>query len=305
MIEKSTGLPHQVSEKQEQLYTSLCPDNLRSDFCTTANGRWTYEQVRVSQTTTSYCDLHRPRLLSKYQVLFHKWDLCIRLDIWHYMRRIAVGCTTESHPLYGTLMSRLSSAIFEWDREDFEYLMSAKKAEMVSAGIPDPSPSAIQKAISKDEMARHCKRRTRGVKQTTEAIEALLLSFSIATDTLGVPLLKEEIKSIWEEQQKHVACIQDPPGVQLYTVTGHILKGGVMLPALRCARGSTSLESFHLHLARFVPGTSAGAINFQAYLLDGITRWNAACSALALQVNMDETLRTFRQSLCYTQCMYF
>ena len=123
--------------------------------------------------------------LSKYQVLFHKWDLCIRLDIWHYMRRIAVGCTTESHPLYGTLMSQLSSAIFEWDREDFEHLMSL---------------SAIQKAISKDEMARHCKWRTRGVKQTTEAIEALLLSFSMATDTLGVPLLKEEIKSIWEEQ---------------------------------------------------------------------------------------------------------
>ena len=175
--------------------------------------------------------------------------------------------------------------------------MSAKKAEMVSAGIPDPSPSAIQKAISKDEMARHCKRRTRGVKQTTEAIEALLLSFSMATDTLGVPLLKEEIKSIWEEQQKHVACIQDPPGVQLYTVTGHILKGGVMLPVLRCARGSTSLESFHLHLARFVPGTSAGAVNFQAYLLDGITRWNAARSASALQVNKDETLHTFNTRL--------
>ena len=48
----------------------------------------------------------------------------------------------------------------------------------------------------------------------------------MATDTLGVPLLKEEIKSIWEEQQKHVSCIQDPTGVEVYTVTGHILKGG-------------------------------------------------------------------------------
>ena len=67
----------------------------------------------------------------------------------------------------------------------------------------------------------------------------------MATDTLDVPLLKQEIKLIWEEQQKHVAYIQDPPGVELYTVTRHILKGGVMLPVLRCARGFTSLESFH------------------------------------------------------------
>ena len=106
----------------------------------------------------------------------------------------------------------------------------------------------------------------------TEAIEALLLSFSMATDTLGVPLLKEDIKSIWEEQQKYVACIQDPTGVDLYTVTGHIHKGGMLLPVLRCACGSTSLECFHLHLAHFVPETSAGAINFQAYILDGIMR---------------------------------
>ena len=134
-------------------------------------------------TDRDCCNTQGP---SKYQVLFHKWDLCVRLDIWHYMRRIAVGCTTESHPLYATFMSRLSSAIFEWDMEDVERLMSAKKGEMAAAGIPNPSSSAVRKAITKDEMARHCKRRTRGIKQTPEVIEALLLSFSMATDTLGV-----------------------------------------------------------------------------------------------------------------------
>ena len=50
---------------------------------------------------------------SKYRVLFDKWDLCVRLDVWHYMRRLANGCTSESHPLYGMCMSRLSAAIFQ------------------------------------------------------------------------------------------------------------------------------------------------------------------------------------------------
>lgn len=86
-------------------------------------------------------------------------------------------------------------------------------------------------------------------------------------------VLREEIKAIWEEQKQHISCIQDPPGIELYTITGHVTKGGVKLPILRCARGSTSLESFHLHLARFIPGTSASAVNFQAYLLEGLTRY--------------------------------
>ena len=110
-------------------------------------------------------------------------------------------------------------------------------------------------------------------------------------------VLKVEMKVIWAEQVKHVACIQDPPGVQLYTMTGNMKKGRVTLPILRCARGSTSMESFHLHLARFVPGSSAGAVNFQAYILDGICRWNSARAAAAVQPPTTETLRTFNSRL--------
>ena len=60
-----------------------------------------------------------------------------------------------------------------------------------------------------------------------------------ATDALGVPLLKKEMKDIWEEQMHHIPCLQDPPAIQLYTVTGRILKGGVSLPIYRYARGTT------------------------------------------------------------------
>lgn len=188
------------------------------------------------------------------------------------MRRLAGGCTTESHPLYGSFMGRLSVCIFEWEVQDFEVLVSAKRGEMVQQGIPHPTDKAVRKAISRDKLARHCRRRTRGVEQTIELIEGLLLSLASATDTLGVPLITPEMQTIWEEQKRHIPCIQDPPSIQLYTVSSHITKGGVKLPVLRCARGSTSLESFHLHLARFIPGTSASAVNFQAYLLEGLTR---------------------------------
>lgn len=208
------------------------------------------------------------------------------------MRRLARGCISESHPLYGTFMSQLSQCIFEWDESDLSLLIEAKKGELVQAGLADPSPSAVRNSLSKEELSRHCKRKTRGHQETLKEIEALLLALFPLTDSLGVPLFKEEMKVIWQEQQQHVSCLQDPPGVPLYTVTGHITKGGVKLPVLRCARGSTSLESFHLHLARFIPGSSTSAVNYQAYLLDGITRWNSLRAAAAFD-SPSQTIRTF------------
>lgn len=188
----------------------------------------------------------------------------------------------------------LSNCIFEWDEEDTKLLITAKLQELASTGVQSPSELAAQKAIGREEMARHCRRKTRGSEKTEELIDSLLQSLSEATDTLGVPLFREEMESVWREQRRHVKCLQDPPGVELYTVTGHLRKGGVTLPILRCARGSTSLESFHLHIARFIPGTSASAVNFQAYLLEGIVRWNQARAEAAINDSSSKLdLRTF------------
>ena len=93
------------------------------------------------------------------------------------------------------------------------------------------------------------------MQETVRLFEELLEAFSDATDTLGVPLLdRAKIQEIWQTQKRHIDCIQDPEGMQLYRKTGELTKGGVVLPVFRCARGTTSLESFHLHLNRFIPG---------------------------------------------------
>jgi hypothetical protein len=56
---------------------------------------------------------------SRTYEMFQAWpELIVRLDIWHFMRRIADSVTTDSHPLYGTFMSRLSGCIFMWSDED-------------------------------------------------------------------------------------------------------------------------------------------------------------------------------------------
>ncbi|CAM4568810.1 unnamed protein product [Leuciscus chuanchicus] len=215
---------------------------------------------------------------SQVKAMFSEWDeLEVRLDIWHFMRRFAAGVTTEAHPLYGIFMARLSMSIFEWDPEDVAALRRAKEGELAAKKTGYISEKAVRARINRRELALHCRRRTRGEEETTILIGKLIDQFDSVDgkDTLGVPLLNHErIQQIWKEQRKHVQCIQDPEHFPLYIKKGTLKKGGVELCCYRCARGSTSLESFHLHLNRFIPGTSASDAHFQAYLLEGLMRWN-------------------------------
>ena len=184
-------------------------------------------------------------------------DIVIRLDVWHFMRRFSAGCTTDAHQLYSIFMACLSKSIFEWSSEDLEALKQAKRTEMMLELIPDHSEEDVVKRLTKKELSLHCRRATRIPEEITRYIQELLEAFTgkQGLDTLGTPLLdKERIWDIWESQKRHVSCLQDPEGFQLYAQTSTLLKGTVRLPTYRCARGSTSLESFHLHLKNFIPG---------------------------------------------------
>lgn len=161
------------------------------------------------------------------------------------MRRFPSGCTTDKHPLYSIFMGKLSQCVFKWDEDDLQLLTTAKQEEMILQGVVNPSEKDV------------CKRVTRGTEETQTLISGLIQSLDgpKGCDTLGVPLFESErIAEVWRVQQQHVSCIQDPEGVHLYTQTGTLKKGGVSLPVYRYARGSTSLESFHLHMNRFIPG---------------------------------------------------
>ncbi|XP_041830746.1 uncharacterized protein LOC121643496 [Melanotaenia boesemani] len=98
-----------------------------------------YRQASVSPPVLMYvdCGCCVEEGASKLQVRFGEWpDLHIRLDIWHFMRRLAVGCTTDAHPLYPTFMGCLSACIFEWDAGDLALLRQAKREQLRLEGVP-------------------------------------------------------------------------------------------------------------------------------------------------------------------------
>ncbi|XP_041468591.1 uncharacterized protein LOC121418673 [Lytechinus variegatus] len=232
---------------------------------TVGEGAGLYEMVKGIQRRYEADGQPRPELLyvdrgccgADYRI-FRGWpDMPVRLDVWHFMRRLARGCTSTEHQLYRFFQRWLSACIFAWSADDQNQLIAANRGEQRDQGIAETSDDVILKHLGKSSIARHCRRVTRGMEETIQLIGDLLacLDGEGGLDTIGVPLFdSDRVWEIWDSQQRHIACLQDPPDVQLYTKIGELVKGGITLPVYRRARGSTSPESFHLHMNRFIPG---------------------------------------------------
>jgi len=71
------------------------------------------------------------------------------------MKGSGEACSLETRLLFQIFLRQLSACSFEWD--------GCK--ELQSSGIRSPTDQAIAKAINKNELALHFKRKTRGVKK--------------------------------------------------------------------------------------------------------------------------------------------
>lgn len=196
-----------------------------------------YEAAGVAPPTTLYVDRDCCSSVgsSISAAMFSGWkDLVVRLDVWHFMRRFTAGLHTDSHPLYSLFMAKLSTCIFLWDQGDVALLREAKRRELEQQqGITGLSDELLINRLTSKELAWQCRRRTRGMEETEQLIGEMLEAFKDARETMGIPLVHQErMVVIWSTQRKHVSCIQDPPGVQLYTQTGTIMKGGLTLFAV-------------------------------------------------------------------------
>lgn len=73
--------------------------------------------------------------------------------------------------------SKLSSCIFEWDKDDIQHLKQAKRAELIKKHRGHiPTDTQVLSSITSSELAKHCRRRTRGVEETRALIQQLLES---------------------------------------------------------------------------------------------------------------------------------
>ncbi|ROL41856.1 hypothetical protein DPX16_3484 [Anabarilius grahami] len=120
------------------------------------------------------------------------------------MQRFAAGVTTEAHPLYRIFMARLSMCIFQWDQEDVAALRHAKEGELAAKKTGHISEKAVSARFNRRELALHCRRRIRGVEETTRLIGSLIDLFDNAD---GKNTLDHEwIQQIWKDTEERRCC---------------------------------------------------------------------------------------------------
>ncbi|TWW78042.1 hypothetical protein D4764_11G0001630 [Takifugu flavidus] len=218
--------------------------------------------------------------VSSLEQLFDKWvdrGMLIRLDIFHWIRRFDAAVRTDHHSKHALFKSALSAAVFSYNKDDVALLLQA-----VRAGLPDMADSLsdselIERHVTNRDLSRYVRRITVGAQETFVRVQNVIdtLKGPAGMDDNQVHLFNEDIDRIWQNQQKHLECIQDPPGRNMYTIKKHVTRNGVSLPRYATDRGSNSLEGFHSFLPSVIPGPHCAAVPFQVYLLAGIARWNA------------------------------
>ena len=75
-----------------------------------------------------------------------------------------LSLTPSMAPLWPMYLAASSSGI----RVTMPCSAQQKEAELIAAGVLCPSERAVKKAVTREELARHCKRKTRGVHAELE-----------------------------------------------------------------------------------------------------------------------------------------
>ena len=222
-----------------------------------------YEQAGEAAPELMYVDRGccRERGSTSTEILFEEWvgsGMLIRLDAWHWMHRFDCAVRTDSHPKFAVFKSALAGALFAYNKSDMELLVKAVRAGSENGYNDKTDADIIQQHISNETIKHHVRRITQGNMETFRLVEHAIevLKGDAGLDENGIPLFKsnDAIDEIWMCQQRHLECIQDPPEMSMYRIAKLSVKNGIQIPYYTCVRGNNSLEGFHNHLPKMIPG---------------------------------------------------
>ena len=242
--------------------------------------------------------------VSAIENLFNKWaeaGMIVRLDIFHWIHRFDAAVRTDHHCKYELFKSALAGAVFAYNKDDMALLVKAIRAGFPTKLEALSDAQVIQYHASKYDLKHFVRRITVGSQETFVRVQNAIevLKGKAGLDENSIHLFKDEaaIDQVWAAQQKHLECIQDPPGMNMYTLTKHVQRNGVSLPYYTTLRGSNSLEGFHAFLPSMIPGPRCAAVPFQVYLLSGIARWNADREYAAVKGQKGRKYRVYTSPL--------
>ncbi|XP_034051563.1 uncharacterized protein LOC117532359 isoform X3 [Gymnodraco acuticeps] len=186
------------------------------------------------------------------ETMFQEWfdgGMVVCLDIFHWIHRFDAAIRTDAHSKYAMFKSALAGAVLAYNRTDLELLIEAVRAKDPDTFRSVSEQDVVRLYVTRDQLQHHVRMVTLGAQQTFRLIHLAIeeLKGPAGLDQSGVSLFKTPaaIDEMWVAQQRHLECIQDPPGMIMYRVARTTTIHGVDLPYYKSLRGSNSLEGFH------------------------------------------------------------
>ncbi|KAK1888878.1 Non-toxic nonhemagglutinin type D [Dissostichus eleginoides] len=246
------------------------------------------------------------------ETMFQEWfdgGMVVRLDIFHWIHRFDAAVRTDSHSKYAVFKSTLAGAVLAYNRTDLELLIKAVRAKDPDTFRSVSEQDVVRLYVTRDQLQHHVRRVTLGAQETFRLIHLDIkeLMGPAGLDQSEVSLFKTPgaIDEMWVGQQRHLECIQDPPGMNMYRVARTTTINSVDLPHYKSLRGSNSLEGFHKSLPHMIPGPHCAARPYQVYLISGIARWNCDRSSDVVFGGKGRRHRTYSAPLIHrlnTRC---
>ncbi|CAH1266555.1 Hypp3412 [Branchiostoma lanceolatum] len=218
--------------------------------------------------------------------LFSDWvreGMVVRLDVRHWLHRWDAVVIKQSHAKYANFMSAMAGAVLAYNRDDMMLLVQAVRKGNLDL-YADRTDEEMIHFLKPHQVKDYVRRVTRGVEETASVVEDIIAEFKGpgGLDIDGIHLFKslDAVDAHWSIASKHLCCMQDPPGIQLYVAVKEVVLNGVKLNKYRCRRGSNSLEGLHSHLYNAVPSKRCGILPFQVYLISFAVQWNSQMDSL-------------------------
>ena len=82
-------------------------------------------------------------------------------------------------------MAALSASVSDWELQDLQALYEAKRAELPKNGINTDPLASMDKYVTKNDWAKHCRRQTRQPDQIAGENPPLIEKYKAAKDSTG------------------------------------------------------------------------------------------------------------------------
>jgi len=194
----------------------------------------------------------------------------VKLDVLHWFMRIS-ELIKKAHGLRKSFLIALRDAVFAVNPAHREAWRTQRREKLQKKNVhPDKIEGQLDREYSR--MLQSCRRGIPPPEELRSAVSKVFDTYGYALDhKTQQPLFSQDVWDVIDAGYTHIeqGCMSDHPDVELYFTDANNDHS-----PLRCARGTSQLEGFHLWLRQALAGPNTSPVMAMHIILGVSHVWN-------------------------------